>query len=341
MHPLLHPRLINSPFDDPGLYVSLFFENRALLFDLGDISSLSSRDVLKISHVFVSHTHMDHFIGFDQLLRLFLGREKTLYLYGPEGFLSHLEGRLSGYSWNLVRHYDTRLTLEATEVHPDYLISRQYPCRSAFIPVHPEKRRPFHGVLLKEPALTVSAVILDHSIPCLGFSIKEHFHVNIMKDKVAELGLTVGPWLRRFKQALYHHQDPGSPFEVAFGTDTGPASAFALKDLADRIAIITPGQKITYVTDVGGSTSNLETLVEFAKDSGHLFIEAAFLEKHADIAATKFHLTARQAGWIAGKSGSRSFTLFHFSPRYIGQGELLQQEAREAFCLQNPVECAD
>ena len=37
------PTLINNPFDDPGLYVDLVFERRALLFDLGDLSRLAIR----------------------------------------------------------------------------------------------------------------------------------------------------------------------------------------------------------------------------------------------------------------------------------------------------------
>ena len=45
--------------------VDLVFEQRALLFDLSDLSWLVSRKLLRISDVFVTHRHMDHF-RFDQ-----------------------------------------------------------------------------------------------------------------------------------------------------------------------------------------------------------------------------------------------------------------------------------
>ena len=110
-----------------------------------------------------------------------------------------------------------------------------------------------------------------------------------------------------------------------------PQKEFILEDLTNWIAIITPGQKITYITDMLYCKPNIEKAVEFAKDADHLFIEAAFLEKDKDIAKKKFHLTARNAGMIAGMARVKQFTLFHFSPRYSGQEDLLQEEARKAF----------
>jgi len=334
MRPSFHPRLVNGPFDDPGLYISFLFEKRAVLFDLGDIHSLPTRDILKISHVFITHTHMDHFVGFDRLLRLLLGREKNLYLYGPEGFLKNVEGKLDGYSWNLVGHYSNRFALHVTEVHPEYLISKEYLCQNTFQPAKKVSKQSFNGILLDEPALCVSAVILDHSIPCLGFNLKERFHVNIMKDRVFDLGLEIGPWLREFKQALFNHTDPDSEFVVKHGREKSRERQFVLKDLADQIALITPGQQVTYVADVVYSKSNVEKIVSFAQDSDQLFIEAAFLEQHRDIAEQKCHLTAWQAGSIAAKARVKQFTPFHFSPRYIGQAHLLQKEAMDAYHAQ-------
>jgi len=99
----------------------------------------------------------------------------------------------------------------------------------------------------------------------------------------------------------------------------------------DRIALITPGQKVCYVADIAYSPANLAKLIEFVKDADHLFIEAAFLDEHRDIAREKFHLTAAQAGTIAGLARVKQFTIFHFSPRYTDQESLLQEEARRAY----------
>lgn len=331
MRPSFHPRLVNDPFDDPGVYIPFLFENRAILFDLGNIHALSPRDILKISHVFVTHTHMDHFIGFDRLLRLLLGREKILHIYGPMGFLENLKGKLAGYSWNLVRHYTNRFMLDATEVREDRLISEQFVCRDGFAATGRTETSPAGGVLLTEPAFSVSAVILDHSLPCLGLSLREQFHVNIIKDQVLSLGLEIGPWLKAFKAALFRYQSPESEFVVTCGKSGGIQKKFILGDLSAKIATIVPGQKISYITDAGMSAANEKKMIDIAKGADYLFIEAAFLEKHGEIARKKYHLTACRAGIIAARAGVKQFTIFHFSPRYTGQKQCLYQEAQAAF----------
>ena len=325
MRPTFHPRLVNGPFDDPGLFVPFAFENRALLFDLGDISSLSTRDILKLSHIFVTHTHMDHFIGFDRLLRLHLGRGKHLFLYGPEGFMANVEGKLAGYAWNLVANYVEALDLTVTEVRDDRLYSRTYRCSERFRNDGPMVTRTFETVLLREAGLSVAAAVLDHGLPCLGFSLTERFHVNIVRERVLELGLTIGPWLGRFKKALYAGRDAASPFDIPSPTPGTPQMRLPLGELAERIARITPGQKVTYVADANGGGDNRRKIVELARASDHLFIEAAFLERDRKLADAKHHLTAKQAGELARRAGARRLTLFHFSPRYAHMDMLIEE----------------
>jgi ribonuclease Z len=333
MRPSFHPRLVNDPFSDPGLYIPFLFERRALMFDLGELYPLSTRDLLKLTHVFVTHTHMDHFIGFDALLRVFLGREKQLHLFGPPDFFRHVEGRLAGYSWNLVGEYQTDFTLKVTEVHPKKTLTKVYKCQDRFVPKRAEVKRPFSGILLKEPAFRVEAALLDHRVPCLGLSLVENFYVNIIKEGLRELDLPVGPWLNRFKKALYDQKDPGSDFHVTW-EERGSVvkeKTFILGDLEQRIARISSGQRITYVTDLLGSPENLEKVLALAKNADHLFIEAAFLDCDKETAERKYHLTAREAGEIARRAGVKQFTIFHFSPRYTERSEEIEREAAEAF----------
>ena len=82
MGPRFLPRLVNGPFDDPALFVPFRHHKRALFFDLGDLSPLSSRDILKISHIFITHTHMDHSPGC-ALLRQYA--DAPTYAFGPHG----------------------------------------------------------------------------------------------------------------------------------------------------------------------------------------------------------------------------------------------------------------
>ncbi|XIA65375.1 MBL fold metallo-hydrolase [Bradyrhizobium sp. TZ2] len=117
MRPSLHPSLVNGRSGDPALYIETLFERRAILFDLGDISVLPPRKLLRLEYVFVSHAHVDHFIGFDYLLRLLVGRDTTVRLYGPEGFAAQVHHKLQAYQWNLVDRFENDLVFLVTELN--------------------------------------------------------------------------------------------------------------------------------------------------------------------------------------------------------------------------------
>ncbi len=328
MTPSFLPRLVNGPFDDPALFVPFRHGHRALLFDLGDIGALAPRDILRISHIFVSHTHMDHFAGFDRVLRLMLGRDKDLFLFGPQGFLGNVAGKLAGYRWNLVENYRNRFVLHVAELHPDHIRRRRFPCHTGFEPPDAAETLPFDGIALREPALTVQAVHLDHGTPVLGFALRERFHINIIRESLDRLDIEPGPWLNRFKALLYADADPQTP--IAVPGKSAPRTS-TLGDLTPIIARISPGQRMAYIADAAGTPENWAKMTALADGVDTLFVEAAFSDRHRADARRKHHLTARQAGRLARTCAVQRYRLFHFSPRYADCPELLEAEAEAAF----------
>ena len=184
--------------------------------------------------------------------------------------------------------------------------------------------------MCRQEDFSVKAALLDHGTICLGFSLEEPFHVNIIKKAVTDLGLEVGPWLSRFKQALYAGRDGGEMFRAGSNREGEGGRTFKLGDLAARIARITAGQKIAYVMDAAYSRENVDRMIALCEGADHLFIEGGFLERDREVAARKHHLTAHQAGTIAGLAGAKRLTISHFSPRYDGAGHLLRNEADQA-----------
>jgi ribonuclease Z len=330
MAPRFHPRLVNTPFDDPALYIAFAHEKRAILFDLGDIRRLAPRDILKISHCFISHTHMDHFCGFDHMLRLCLGRDKQLHLYGPEGFLDNLEGKLRSYNWNLVGHYRYPLQLSAAEITFRKIRTRHYACENGFMPREgKEVTLPSDGVLHKEPSLRINVALLDHGIPSLAFCLTEPMAIQIDKDALDRLDLVPGPWLGRLKEALLGGRDETTA--VTAPTRDGGHRSWRLGDLARRITRESVGQKIGYITDAAGHQANQKKMIALVRNADHLFIESPFLSRDHQMAASKYHLTAGQAGEIAALANAKRFTLFHFSPRYNDDGSAFWEEARSTY----------
>ncbi len=334
MRPTFHPHLVNGSTGDPVLFVDCLFEHRALLFDLGDIRSLPPRKLMRISDVFVSHAHMDHFIGFDWLLRILLGRDKELRLFGPPGFLAQVEHKLRAYTWNLVQNYQSDFTLRVTELDGKEAGHRaSFRCRSAF------RREDETGVicpdnvLLREPAMQVRCALLDHGgIPCMAYVLQEQAHVNVWKNKLRELGLPVGIWLRDMKQAVLRNEPGQWQIRVAWRDEGVERERLvSLAELKPALRIVS-GQKIAFVTDVAWHDSNLARIVEFARGADLLYIEAVFMQRDAEHGQRKHHLTARQAGAIGQAAKAGCVIPMHLSPRYQREERtLLRAEVAAAF----------
>ena len=333
MPPSFSPHLVNDLFGDPGLYVDIRWSRRAFLFDLGDTTPLSPTSLLRVQDIFLSHTHMDHFIGFDRLLRVALGRGKRIRLYGPPGLIANIHGKLQGYTWNLVDGYP--LSLEVREFHPDRIEQAEFHAKDGFTDqFHPPIPADHANVfsVLEEPSLSVRAVALNHRIPSLAFALEEPFHININKVRLRNAGLPVGSWLKEVKQRIWEGKPDSHIMDVTLYFEHRKENkTFILGDFKERFVTVTRGQKIAYVVDCRYDSANEQKILDLCLNADTMYCEAPFLEQDCEKAANRYHLTARQAGILGRKAQAQQLVVFHFSPRYTGQGDILQQEAQEAF----------
>lgn len=334
------PRLVNGPFGDPGLYVSERWRGRALLFDLGRIDRTPAADLLKVTHVFVSHTHIDHFIGFDHLLRIFLSRDVHLELFGPPGIIANVRGKLAGYTWNLVDGYGFGLTVHEIGVDGSVRWVR-LPATTAFAPAA-QGERPFAGILVEQPNFSVHAAVLDHRIPCLGFAVREERHLNVRPDELAAMGIPAGPWLASLKDAIRAGVPDETPIVAAWRENgTRHQRSFPLAELRDRLIVTTPGQAIAYVTDVIFNADNAARIAELARGVDVFFCESLFVDEDREQARRRYHMTARQAGTLARLAEAKRLEVFHFSPRYEGNADRLRAEAAATFAGEIPEDHPD
>jgi ribonuclease Z len=337
MRTTLDPRLVDPSGNESGLVVDVRDERRALLFDLGAIASLAPRLLLRVTQAFVTHTHMDHFSGFDHLVALGLGRVPQLELWGGPGFVDQVEHKLRAYTWNVVHRYEVPMRIEAHAIEADgtrvqacYDSTRRFERRdgASTLPASGEPVQLVHD----EARFSVRSAIVDHEMPVLAFAIDEKPQLRVAADRIRAMGLSTGAWLRTLKQAVLANAADATVIDLAWRDRGGDHLAQrSIGELRPLVLDTIAGRRIGYVTDLCFTRANVRQLERLLGDVDLLYIEAVFLDRDRDHARRKNHLTARQAGLIARRLRAKRVVPFHFSPRYRGFEPALVTEVDAAW----------
>ena len=313
------PRLGGGKSGDPSLYIDIIDRKRGILFDCG-FNNFRHASLRKVTDLFISHTHIDHFIGFDALLRLNLSETKAIHVYGPPGIFNNVSGKLQGYTWNICQ--TLQLSIIVHEILPDKIISTEMQSCQGFAPKCPEERQRT-DLLWDTGEFSVSYIELDHKTPSFGYSFIEADSCNVQKDALTELGLKPGPWVAKLKAQAFQPDRQDTILEIG---DT----SYPLQHLAQKLLVRKQGIKITYLTDFIFDETYIEKVARFAWKSDLFFCESAFLDRERDKARITHHLTAREAGILARMAEVKQLVIFHFSRRYQDYS-LLLDEARKEF----------
>lgn len=317
----LYPRIVGKINDDHSLYIdvkNIPGKNQAVLIDCGNNSTLAVKDFIKISTVLISHAHIDHLIGFDNLIRMNLREEKRIRIIGPAPLSTLLHHRLRGYTWNLVS--GSKFELEIWDIFPRIIKKFLLRCCEKFAKKHFLEKISSHNPLFSNKWYECSYIILEHGIPSIGYSLKEHDQMKVDKNQLSALMLPEGKWIQKLKTG-----DFSSGESIIIDGTT-----WNFKNLHEHLITIFPGFKVCYITDTICNKRLHKQIVRFIQGAHQFYCESSFLNKDAALAEKYYHLTAEQVGHLAKDAHVERLYLIHFSQRYTSPDVLLA-EAKKVF----------
>jgi ribonuclease Z len=304
---------LNSPFDDTAFFIRNIYKKTPFLFDCGKLNKISNSELLSISDVFISHTHMDHFYGFDRLLRGSICANKTIRFFGPKGIIKNIQGKIDSYTWNLIKSYNLNISvIELTE--KDIFDTATFSSYAGFIP---KKNKINKNSIKLENNFSLDYEFFDHGITSVGYKITEPQLIHIDKNNLIEYGFKPDKWLGKLIKSIENKNYD----KIIECTTFNGIKPFLVKELEEKLVIYKKPQSITFITDIAPTFENIKKAIYFAKNSSVLLIESMFTKNDILHSIDKKHLTVELSKFIFKESDSEYVRFFHFAPRYEIQKE--------------------
>lgn len=331
MRPRIPFRNIETVFfsgllDDPVLHINIRPLGRGLLIDCGRIHHLAKRVLKSLSVLFITHAHMDHFMGIDTFIRSVHVSPRTTDIFGPPGIADKIAWKLSGYDWNLTEPY--WCSFRVHEVFPDRIETSLFSGPDGFARNQRQERERVDRVIFRNEYLKVEAEQCDHKIPTLIFRVTElpSFHVD--DAKIERAGLVRGDWLRTLRKRFYHPEPAAEPLTVLRrrGEETVEEPVKDCGALYESIRGDRPEAGVGYVTDIGFSERNLEKVLAMMKGVTLLVCECSFLKVDRDKARISAHLCTSDVNCLADRLRPDFLLPMHLSKSYIHNWERLYEE---------------
>jgi ribonuclease Z len=169
----------------------------------------STVSFMKITRIFVTHLHGDHFLGLPGLIQSmnFAGRLDPLHIYGPEGTAALVGSVLH------LGYFQAGFQVSGHDIEDQEMVQGK--------------------------GYTVKAVRTDHTVPSFGFVLAEDIRPGrFNKERAMELGVPVGPLFSKLQSGSsvtvkggtitpeMVMGDPRPGLRVAFSGDTRPCEHF-------------------------------------------------------------------------------------------------------------------
>ncbi len=265
-----------------GLFLS--YKTDGILLDCGEGTqrqmNICGIKRTRVTKILISHWHGDHMAGLIGLIQT-LGNEEnkiTIELYGPKGTKQHMSHLLKSCN------FDVRVNLKVIELVP-------------------------RGIkkFFENEDYILECALLDHNIPCLGYSFVEKDRYKINMSYLKKMKVPQGPHCKKL-QAGKSITYKGKKVDVKKAT------------------FVVPGRKVTYIADTRLCTN----AIKLGKNANILISEAVYTSELEKKGQKYKHMTAKDAALLANKANAEKLVLTHFSQRYKNTIPL-QEDAQTYF----------
>lgn len=259
-------------------------EGEMMLFDCGEGTQRqmmrARTGMMRLNYIFLTHLHADHILGVPGLLETmaFQGRDEPLNIAGPIHTIDLVE------KFSSICYFSRDFEVRAMDLEP--------------------------GDVIRMDGYQVEAVETRHSVPSLGYCLKEDERLGrFNREAAVAMGIPSGPLFGKLQhgQTVEINGRIIRPEQVM-----GPAR---------------PGRKVVYTGDTRPCIS-----VETASRGADMLIhDGALGNDMASWAKETKHSTAGEAAEVARRAGVRQLIITHVSSRYSEDTSPLLKDARSIF----------
>lgn len=297
---MFRPEIKSRIGEDISLLVKLDNHPWNYLCECGDASELTVKEIQNVNAVFISHTHIDHFVNFDAVIRHQIGIQRRVVICGPKGIAKQVQARLKSYTWNLIqkgaivyeiREVESVGTIRVFEIEP-----LEWELR--------EISKLDGNTLFTEKNFEVTYTLLDHKTPSMAYKFKEK---DTVKIDIQASGMRGGKWIKELKDAFENDRED-QPIEVE-------GKAYLAKELFHLLSIQI-GDSVGIVMDHAANPANHALIVQHFNECQKVFIESFYKAEDKEFAVQNFHSYSTMSGKVMRKAKVKSAIPVHYSRKY-------------------------
>ncbi len=267
--------------------------------ECGEAKDLSVKECQNTNAIFISHTHIDHFVNFDTILRHQIGIQRKVVIVGPMGIIDQVQHRIKSYNWNLIE--EGSITYEVREIQS----LNQFRTITLEPPLWEKQNEQTinNSPIFVKKNFKVEYEILDHKTDSIAYLFKGNNKTKIKLTSEMKGGKWAGDLIRAYNTKSNNQ---------IINYEGGNVKAKELYHLIN----IEKGKSLGLIMDHAANDSNHNLILRKFEACDKVLIECFYKNEDKELAIKNAHSYAAKSGEIMKRCKVKQAIPVHFSRKY-------------------------